>query len=217
MLYYSKSLGVVYMGIGDWITILFSLISLIVACKANSLSKAANKKADRSNRIARKANEISGAANGLSERANRLSEEANKMSNKSIRIDYDATFNDFHIQLQKNHIELFRLKNDFNNLLAQDREFILDSIPQIRNGMIRFQTQKQFMRPSKYADHYDVLEYLCENIKGNLDIMLKIAKNSNQDRPKEMANFKGWHIEALKIYDRILDDFEEKIAEVSYI
>lgn len=205
------------MGIGDWITILFSLISLIVACKANSLSKTANKKANRSNRIARKANEISSAANDLSERANRLSEEANNMSNKSIRIDYDATFNDFHIQLQKNYIELFRLKNDFNNLLTQDREFLLDSIPQIRNGMIRFQTQKQFMRPSKYADHYDVLEYLSEDIKGNLDIMLKIAKNSNQDRPRKMENFLNWNTKTLKLYNRILNDFEEKIAEVSDI
>jgi len=205
------------MGIGDWITILFSLISLIVACKANSLSKTANKKANRSNRIARKANEISSAANDLSERANRLSEEANNMSNKSIRIDYDATFNDFHIQLQKNYIELFRLKSDFNNLLTQDREFLLDSIPQIRNGMIRFQTQKQFMRPSKYADHYDVLEYLSEDIKGNLDIMLKIAKNSNQDRPRKMENFLNWNTKTLKLYNRILNDFEEKIAEVSDI
>lgn len=205
------------MGIGDWITILISLISLTVACKANSLSKTANKKANRSNRIARKANEISSAANDLSERANRLSEEANNMSNKSIRIDYDATFNDFHIQLQKNYIELFRLKSDFNNLLTQDREFLLDSIPQIRNGMIRFQTQKQFMRPSKYADHYDVLEYLSEDIKGNLDIMLKIAKNSNQDRPRKMENFLNWNTKTLKLYNRILNDFEEKIAEVSDI
>lgn len=205
------------MGIGEWITILFSLISLIFACKANSLSKTANKKADRSDKIARKANKISGAANDLSERANRLSEEANKMSSKSISIDYDATFNDFHIQLQKNYTELLRLKNDFNNLLAQDREFILDSIPKIRNSMIRFQTQKQFTRPSKYADHYDVLEHLCEDVKGNLDIMLKIAKNSNQDRPRKMENFSNWNTKTLKIYNRILTDFEEKIAEVSDI
>ncbi|MGH2015312.1 hypothetical protein [Aerococcus urinaeequi] len=198
------------MDIEEWITILVSLISLFVACKANSLSKTANKKADRSNRIAKKANEISLSANDLSK-------EANMMSSKSISIDYDATFNDFHIQLQKNYTELFRLKNDFNNLLTQDRNFILDYMPQIKKDMIQFQTQKQFMRPSKYADHYDVLEYLCEDIKGNLDIMLKIAKNSNQGRPRKMESFSNWHTNTLKIYSRLLKDFEEKIAEVSGI
>lgn len=142
---------------------------------------------------------------------------ANKLSSKSISINYDATFNDFHIQLRKNNIDLLRIKNTFNNILTQDREFILDYVPQIKKDMIYFQTQKQFIRPSKYADHYDAIERLCEDIKGNLDIMLKIAKESNQDRPKEMDNFMGWRTEALKIYDRILDDLKEKIAEVSDI
>lgn len=200
----------------DWekiatvISAIAAALSAIYAYRANKLSKIANIKADRSNRIARKANEISLSANDLSK-------EANIMSSKSISIDYDATFNDFHIQLQKNCTELSRLKDDFNNLLTQDRDFILDYVPYIKKDMIHFQIQKQFMRPSKYADHYDVLERLCEDIKGNLGKMLKIAKESNQDRPKEMANFMGWHNEALKIYDRILDDFKEKIAEVSDI
>lgn len=191
------------MDASDWIAIIAVVISIITAIvsgiftwKANKISKNANDKADEANRLSNKANEI---------------------SSKSISIDYDATFNDFHIQLQKNCTELFRLKNDFYNLLTQDRNFIIDYMPQIKKDMIRFQTLKQFMRPSKYADHYDVLERLCEDIKGYLDTMLKIAKESNQDRPKEMGNFKGWHTDALKIYDRILDDFEEKIAEVSDI
>lgn len=146
--------------------------------------------------------------------ANKKSEEANKLSSKSIAINYDATFNDFNIQLKENELDFIKLKDKFKNIKSQNnKEYMYRSINWLTEDLKAIQSQRKYMRPSEYYNHYEELEYLGEEIKINFEIMKKIAETFEGEAFSKNENYTDKYNDTLKVFDLIIKRLETKIAK----
>lgn len=144
-------------------------------------------------------------------KANQKSDEANQLSSKAIAINYDATFNDFNIQLRKNILVVIKLREDFKKIKSQKIEYMYRSTNWISKEVIKLQTQKQHMRPSEYYYHYEELESLGEDIKSQCEILEKIVKKSKDEDPIKNKIFIDNYNKTLEYFDLIIKKLEIRI------
>lgn len=150
-------------------------------------------------------------ANRYAREANEKSEESNQLANKSIAINYDATFNDFNIQLKSNKSELIRIRESFKRFKNQNKEFFWLHRGSIIEDITVIQTQKQHMRPSEYYYHYEELESLGEDIKSQCEILEKIVKKSEDEDPIKNKIFIDNYNKTLEYFDLIIKKLEIRI------
>lgn len=145
-------------------------------------------------------------------KANQKSDEANQLSSKSIAINYDATFNDFNIQLRKNMLEITRLKEDFITIKSQNNwEYMNQTTNWIIDVIVSLQTQKQYMRPSEYYFHYEELENLGEELKEQCRILINIGESSEEEKLLKDKKFVMNYGEGVRLFDLIIKKLKDKI------
>lgn len=174
--------------LSNWVdisTLLIATVAVFFACRANKISSEANKRSD----------------------------EANRLSSKSIAINYDATFNDFNIQLRANEINVMKLKEDFKKIKSQNIEYMYSSTTGIMNEIMTLQSQKKYMRPSEYHYHYEELESLGEDIESKCERLKKIADSSKEKNLFKNENFSNLYNEILNDFDLIIKKIETKISK----
>lgn len=154
---------------------------------------------------------ISVASVCYARKANDKSDEANQLSSKSIAIDYDATFNDFNIQLRKNMSEIMKLRKDFITMKSQNKEYMSQTTKWIIYTIASLRTQKQFMRPSEYYYHYEELENLGEDIRSQCETLIKIAESSEKENLFNDEIFVENYNETIRYFDLIIKKLEMKI------
>lgn len=169
----------------DVLTLSIAIVAVFFACRANKISSEANKRSD----------------------------EANRLSSKSIAINYDATFNDFNIQLRVNELKVVKLKEDFKRIKSQNIEYMYRSTYNIMDEITILQSQSKYMRPSEYHYHYEELERLGEDIKSKCERLIKIAGSSEKKSFFKNENFSNLYNETLKNFDLIIKKIEEKISK----
>ena len=152
-------------------------------------------------------------SNKISSEANKRSDEANRLSSKSIAINYDATFNDFNIQLRVNELKVVSLKEDFKKIKSQNIEYMYQSTSFMMNEIIILQSQRKYMRPSEYHYHYEELEMLGEDIKDKCYRLEKMVDSSEEKNLFKNENFSNLYNETLKDFDLIIKKIEEKISK----
>lgn len=151
-------------------------------------------------------------ANKISSEANKRSDEANRLSSKSIAINYDATFNDFNIQLRENQSKVVNFKEDLKNIKSQNKEFMYQNTYWIIEEITIMQSQKKYMRPSEYHLHYEELDNLGQDIKSQCEILNKIAETIEGENLFKNENFSKNYNDTLKIFDLVIKSLETKIA-----
>lgn len=174
--------------LSNWVdisTFLIAIVAVFFACRANKISSEANKRSD----------------------------EANRLSSKSIDINYDATFNDFNIQLRANEIKVMKLKEDFKKIKTKKNEYMHLSTNWITKEITTLQSQKKYMRPSEYHYHYEELESLGEDIKSKCYRFEDMADSSEEENLLKNENFLNLYNETLKDFDLIIKRIEEKISK----
>lgn len=154
---------------------------------------------------------LSCSSNRNSKKANQKSDEANELSKKSLAISYDATFNDFLLQLRGNYSKILSLKHNLEKIPSQNKGFFSTISLAFIVELGQISGQKQYARPSEYSTHYEELENLAQDVISKYDIMGKIIESSDEENPMKSDRFKKQYEEALKIFDAMLNKIETKI------